>query len=94
MGISTYEGNSIADAIRKDLSQIIFGSVMMLVNTILLFVQLHSLKVLSKNASRHNTALTVALVVIAYEIVNFITNPGKVLPRTWMLSYFPLRSIR
>lgn len=54
--------------------------VKLFVNGALLFISWYILKAVSKDASKHNIALTVTLVVIAYEVFNFITSLGIGVP--------------
>lgn len=58
----------------------ILSIVKLFVNGALLFISWYILKAVSKDASKHNIALTVTLVVIAYEVFNFITSLGIGVP--------------
>ena len=58
----------------------ILAVVKLFVNGALLFISWYILKAVSKDASKHNIALTVTLVVIAYEVFNFITSLGIGVP--------------
>ena len=60
---------------------IIFDMVKLLINAVLLFIGWYIFKEVSKDASKHNSALTITLVIIAFEIFNFITSLGVGVPR-------------
>ena len=60
--------------------EVVFDLIKLLINAVLLFVGGHIFKKVSKDASKHNSALTITLVIIAFEIFNFITSLGIGIP--------------
>ena len=75
------DGNDFATLYKQDRYNLIFDIVKLVLNIILLFISWYILRKVSKDASRHNDALTITMAVIAYEIFNFITALGKGVPR-------------
>ena len=75
------EDETLAKQTVKDIPSIILGFLTMFANAALMFVQWHSLKVLSKDETKHEETLTVTMIVMAFEIFNFIINLGKGVPR-------------
>ena len=64
----------------EDKTGMIFDIVKLIINTILLFISWHILKKTSVDASKHNDALIITLVLIAFEIMNFITSLDRGVP--------------
>ena len=75
------DGNDFATLYKQDRYNLIFDIVKLVLNIILLFISCYILRKVSKDASKHNDALTITMAVIAYEIFNFITALGKGVPR-------------
>ena len=80
IGVSI-EDESFAQKTSQSLPSIVLGFVSLLINALLMFVQWHSMKVLSKDETRHEQTLAVTMIVMAFEIFNFIINLGKGVPR-------------
>ena len=72
---------NIAQEISSSISEIGIGLFKFTVNAILVFIQWKALKDCSKDASKHHRAWTITLFVLAFEIMNFITNLGVGVPR-------------
>ena len=63
-----------------DKAGLMFVIVKLVINTILLFISWYILKKTSVDASKHNDALIITLVLIAFEIMNFITSLDRGVP--------------
>ncbi|MBR2824744.1 MAG: hypothetical protein IKE51_00520 [Solobacterium sp.] len=72
---------TIAQRVSKSFPDLVFPLVKSIINAILIFVQWRALKTLSKDASKHHHAWVITLFVIAFEIMNFITNLTVGVPR-------------
>ena len=75
-GMSKTEISSQVD----DKAGLMFVIVKLVINTILLFISWYILKKTSVDASKHNDALIITLVLIAFEIMNFITSLDRGVP--------------
>ena len=75
-GMSKTEISSQVD----DKVGLMFVIVKLVINTILLFISWYILKKTSVDASKHNDALIITLVLIAFEIMNFITSLDRGVP--------------
>ena len=76
-----HEDETLAKQTSQSMPSIVLSLVTMLANAALMFVQCHSMRVLSKDATKHERTLTVTMIVMAFEIFNFIINLGKGVPR-------------
>ena len=75
------DGNDFATLYKQNGFELIFDLIKLVMNIVLLYISWYILKKVSKDASKHNDALTITMAVIAYEIFNFITALGKGVPR-------------
>lgn len=64
----------------EDKTGMIIDIVKLIINTILLLISWYILKKTSVDASKHNDALIITLVLIAFEIMNFITSLDRGVP--------------
>lgn len=60
---------------------LVFEVIKLAINTILLFISWFILRKTSKDASKHNEALNITMVIIAFEVFNFISSLGRGVPR-------------
>ena len=77
----TIEDEAFAQKTTQSMPSIVLGFVSLLINALLMFVQWRSMKALSKDETRHEQTLTITMVVMAFELFNFIINLGKGVPR-------------
>ena len=75
------DNEALAKRTAQNMPSIILGMVTMLGNAVLMFVQWHSLRVLSRDETKHEETLTVTMIVMAFELFNFIISLGKGAPR-------------
>ena len=75
------KNEAVYASIKKNQTELILSVIKLVINIILLFVSSYILNKASKDASQHNSALVITLVVIAFEIFNFITSLGVGVPR-------------
>ncbi len=75
------EDETLARQTSQSMPSIILSLAAMLLNTVLMFVQVRSLRILSKDEMKHEQALTATMIVMAFEIFNFIITLGKGVPR-------------
>ena len=73
--------DAVYEAIKKNQTEMFLSVAKLLINMALLFVSYYILNRTSKDPSQHNSALLITLVVIAFEIFNFITSLGVGVPR-------------
>ena len=73
--------DAVYEAIKKNQTEMFLSVAKLLINMTLLFVSYYILNKTSKDPSQHNSALLITLVVIAFEIFNFITSLGVGVPR-------------
>ncbi len=71
---------SFYEQFKNDMKELTISTVKLFINAVILFVSSYILSRVSKDASRHNSALRITLIVIAYEIFNFITSLGVGVP--------------
>lgn len=82
------QDKSVYEQISKNKTDVIIGTAELLINAVILFVSSYILRRTSKDASLHNSALRITLIVIAYEIFNFITSLGVGAPRNFAAMVF------
>ena len=75
------KNEAVYASIKKNQTELILSVIKLVINIILLFASSYILNKTSKDASQHNSALIITLVVIAFEIFNFITSLGIGVPR-------------
>ena len=73
--------DAIYETIKKNQTEMFLSVAKLLINMALLFVSYYILNRTSKDPGQHNSALLITLVVIAFEIFNFITSLGVGVPR-------------
>ena len=73
--------DAVYEVIKKNQTEMFLSVAKLLINMALLFVSYYILNRTSKDPSQHNSALLITLVVIAFEIFNFITSLGVGVPR-------------
>ena len=73
--------DAVYETIKKNQTEMFLSVAKLLINMALLFVSYYILNRTSKDPSQHNSALLITLVVIAFEIFNFITSLGVGVPR-------------
>lgn len=73
--------DAVYETIKKNQTEMFLSVAKLLINMALLFVSYYILNKTSKDPSQHNSALLITLVVIAFEIFNFITSLGVGVPR-------------
>ena len=78
LGVNNEDINAL---VKQKETEVIIDLIKLFVNTVLLFISWHILKQVSKDASKHNKALTITMIVIAFEVFNFITSLGTGVPR-------------
>ena len=88
MLLLSLQNETIYEQVSNNKTDVIIGTVELLFNALLLFVGSYILNRTSKDASLHNSALRITLIVIAYEIFNFITSLGIGEPRNFATMVF------
>ncbi len=75
------QNETFMEQVKISKTEFIVSAIELLVNAVILFISAYILNKTSKDPSKHNSALTITLIVIAYEIINFITNLDIGVPR-------------
>ena len=79
--VVAYQNNVYTIDAKRDLPNMIFSLVKMIVSILLLFLSYKALRTLSYDQTKHHKAWIITLVLLAFCLFNFITGLGDAAPR-------------